>query len=286
MTLSCVSAFCPGHISGYFRPILMPDSSASGSVGGGIVINEGVRVTVRPSQESSIRIMHAIGDAEPVCISTESHILSLLLTMLDVSADIETSSFLPLSSGYGLSAAALLASTYALNRLFSLGLSDQECALYAHIIEVQEQTGLGDVSACQGGGWVTRSGPGIYANIKRHYCDTPIYAVTLGPLHTRSIISSKEFIDNIIRAFPDGEPETLEELMSFSRRFAEASDLISTDIRKVLTACDTNNVQASMTMLGNGVFARGDQAKEILMRFENPFLLQIAENGPKITGEI
>ncbi|PKL59968.1 MAG: sugar kinase, partial [Methanomicrobiales archaeon HGW-Methanomicrobiales-4] len=31
-----VTAFCPGHISGFFRPIITNDPATSGSCGGGI----------------------------------------------------------------------------------------------------------------------------------------------------------------------------------------------------------------------------------------------------------
>ena len=42
-------AFCPGHISGYFRPLRGVSPEKTGSAGAGIVISEGVTVQVKPS---------------------------------------------------------------------------------------------------------------------------------------------------------------------------------------------------------------------------------------------
>jgi pantoate kinase len=277
-----VTAFCPGHISGYFRPIITRYPETSGSCGGGIVIDSGVTVTVSPSETTSVQIFREISPGLRVKISDQSPIISLLLQRLNISALVETCCHLQLSAGYGLSAASLLATVHAVNNLFNLGLSPGTCVDLAHAIEVIERSGLGDVSACQGGGWVYRNSPGPWGGIVRNDDDRMLYALTLGPLQTISVLSSPDRMDQIERAFPEGQPEDLVDLFRYSRCFAEASGLITDEVRKVLIACDTNDIPASMTMLGNGVFALGEEAKVVLNRFGTVYPLRIAKEGPRI----
>ncbi len=277
-----VTAFCPGHISGFFRPIITNDPATSGSCGGGIVIDSGVTVTVSPSLTPSVQIFREESPGLREKISDKSPVITHLLRRLNVSAAVETCCYLPLSAGYGLSAASLLATVYAVNILYNLGLSPGACADLAHVIEVSEQSGLGDISACQGGGWVYRGSPGPGAEIIRHDDDSPVYALTLGPLRTASVLSSPEELSRINQAFPCGEPASLEDLFGYSRRFAETSGLLSDEVRKVLIACDTNDIPASMTMLGNGVFALGEKALSVLARFGSVYPLHIAKQGPRI----
>jgi pantoate kinase len=50
MTPASVTAFCPGHISGYFKRVNGQTLATTGSIGAGVVIDEGVTVTVSASQ--------------------------------------------------------------------------------------------------------------------------------------------------------------------------------------------------------------------------------------------
>jgi len=282
MIPSQVTAFCPGHISGYFRPVITGDPVTSGSCGGGIVINSGVTVIANSAEQISVQVMRSVQDGSEILVSDNSPVINQLLEIMHVKASVRTFCSLPLSAGYGLSAAALLATVHAVNRLYNLGLSPEECAIKAHQVEVACRTGLGDVAACQGGGWVVRKGPGIIADITRFYSDQPIHALTLGPLKTASVLSSPEMMNRIITAFPTVEPGDLTGFFTCSRSFAQASGLISEEIWKVLIACDDNDIPASMTMLGNGIFALGDHAKDLLSRYGKVYSLQIAQTGPKI----
>ena len=277
-----VTAFCPGHISGYFLPVIHEDPTSSGSIGAGIVISEGVRVVAEKSTVSSVTVFQTDRSGTPVKISDSSPILMDLLSYLQVKASIETCCHLPIGSGYGMSAAALLGTVHALNTLYRLNLSPRECTRIAHRIEVQHRSGLGDVSACQGGGFVIRKTPGPDGDIIREMDIRPIYALTISPIKTSSVLSSPEMMNRISQSFPDRIPKTLDDIMSLSREFAEKSGLISDEIRSVLTACDTENIPASMTMLGCGVFAIGKRAEPVLKKFGDVYRLTISPGGPAI----
>ena len=143
---------------------------------------------------------------------TDSLPVASVMSRLGITAEVQTECRLPIGAGFGLSAAALLATLTALNRLFTLHLTPGDIAAYAHETEVTHRTGLGDVAACQGGGRVVRYGPGIDARIERTYdLDGSIYMVSFGPIHTPSVLGSKEQMERVSAAFPDTTPEDPED---------------------------------------------------------------------------
>ncbi|HOB18353.1 MAG TPA: pantoate kinase [Candidatus Methanoculleus thermohydrogenotrophicum] len=266
-------AFSPGHISGYFKRVEGSGPESTGSVGAGVVIDEGVRSTVTPAAATSIRVIwlgRVAGGSPPV---------EYALDRLGVTARVTTECQLPIGAGFGLSAAALLATLTAANHLFDLGLSADDVAAKAHEAEVVHRTGLGDVAASQGGGVVCRMGPGIHADITRFYPDEPLYAVSLGPLPTASVLSSPRAMARIAAAYPDRCPRDLVDFCLLSREFAKGSGLIAPEVRRVLAACDAAGIPASMTMLGNGVFACGGDAERVLSGFGEVYCLNVARRG-------
>lgn len=286
MTSSTITAFCPGHISGYFRRVSGVTAAATGSIGAGMVIDSGVTSRVTRSAKTRIVINRVDAEGRIHEQVIGSPLLSSVMDRLGVTASVETECHLPVGAGFGLSAAALLSTLTALNRLFSLRLSEHDIALCAHEAEVQFRTGLGDVAACQGGGWVVRDGPGIDARIHRRYeLDGPVYAVSFGPIHTPSVLGSPEQMERVAMAFPRRTPRYGGDLFSISQQFAFKSGLATPEVSQVLHLCNARHVPASMTMLGNGVFAYGPDARSILGQFGEVFECHIAHAGARIIGE-
>lgn len=268
--------FCPGHISGYFYPIKGPDLGTTGSIGAGLVISEGVTSSVTPAERSCTDIIRLSFQGEIIERIRGSPPIEYAMDRLDVAAKVETRCRLPLSAGFGLSAAALISTITALNQSFSLGMTPLECCELAHETEVTGMTGLGDVAACQGGGIDCRKGAGIFSEITRlPPPPLPVYAVTFGPLPSPGILGSRTAMDRVIRAFPAECPTSVEEFFNLSRKFAERSGLITPEVRKALALCDREGIAASMTMIGNGIFAYGAKAKNVLSGFEELFELQV-----------
>ena len=266
-------AFSPGHISGYFKRVEGAGPEKTGSVGAGVVISEGVRSTVEPAAETDVRVVrrgHTSAGSPPI---------EYALERLGIAARVTTECRLPIGAGFGLSAAALLATLTAVNYSFDLGLSVDDVAARAHEAEVVHRTGLGDVAASISGGIVCRKGPGIHAEIVRIYPKEPLYTVSLGALPTSSVLSSSEAMARIAAAFPGRCPRDLPDLCRLSRGFAEKSGLVAPEVRRVLDACDAAGVPASMTMLGNGVFAAGSGAEQALSPFGEVYRLRVARSG-------
>jgi pantoate kinase len=209
--------------------------------------------------------------------------IEYLMKALGVTATINTRCHLPIRAGFGLSGAALTATAMAADQVFSLGLSTTECSGFAHKAEILHKTGLGDIAACQEGGIDCRKGPGIDADIVWLSGPfQPLCAVTFGPLPSPGILGSPAVMEQVTRAFPCTCPGSIEELLMLSRAFAENSGLITPAVRHALDLCDTEGVPASMTMLGNGIFAIGDTALPVLSRFPSVFSLEVATTGPRL----
>ena len=276
-------AFCPGHISGYFKRVMGQDAATTGSRGAGIVISEGVHARVEPSDQTSIFICRRKRSGGPAIISRESPPIAYAMKMLSLNATVTTECSLPIGAGFGLSAAAILATLTALDNLYNLGLGDDRIARAAHESEIVHRTGLGDVSACRGGGLVVRTHTGIAAPVRRYLgLIEPVYAVSFGPIHTPDVLGSKEQMDKVTAAFPEKVPQTMGEFFSLSNKFSHTSGLLTPEVSEVLIRCENAGVPASMTMLGNGVFAYGAKAKDVLSGFGTLYEMHIAQKGPRI----
>jgi pantoate kinase len=283
MIPASVTAFCPGHISGYFRRVDGRDPATTGSIGAGIVISEGVTSTVRKAGTSSVIVRMQSADGSAVEVSRSSPPLASALDRIGATVSVETLCRLPISAGFGLSAAALLSTLTATDRLLGLGLAADDIAEIAHETEVKFKTGLGDVAACQGGGRVVRTGPGIHGTIRRSFdLAGPFSAVCFGPIHTPDVLGSPAQMAQVAGAFPAREPETAEEFFACCREFSEKSGLETASVKNVLAACDRNHIPAAMTMLGDGVFAYGAGAAGVLRPFGAVYWMQMAASGTRI----
>jgi pantoate kinase len=251
------------------------------------VITEGVYATVAHAPTQSVEIRHKAPDRTVTTISHESPPLTSLMERLEVTASITTECHLPIGAGFGLSAAALLAAATALNRLFTLGLNPEDIARCSHEIEVEHRTGLGDVAAAQNGGRVIRHGPGIGAVIERFFdLPEPMYAVSFGPIHTPTVLGSLSRMEKVNSAFPLRSPVDAHDFFTISKQFASDSGLMTDQVKIVLRLCTQKNVPAGMTMLGNGVFAYGKKAREILSPFGEVFEFRVSPTGPEIVEDI
>jgi pantoate kinase len=257
--------------------------ATTGSIGAGIVISEGVMATVTPTDFTSVSVNRKDKSGTLVQYSRTSPPLEYILEKIGVTVSVTTECCLPIGAGFGLSAAALLATLTAVNRSNNLGLTPRDIAALAHEAEVVHRTGLGDVAACQGGGRVVRSGPGIDAAITRSF-DLPgsLYAVSFGPISTPTVLGSREQMARVAAAFPQGPPEDAEDFFRISRQFAENSGLLTKEAGAVIRQCADNNVPASMTMLGNGVFAYGRNARDILSVSGDVYAFTVAKAGTRI----
>jgi pantoate kinase len=148
-------------------------------------------------------------------------------------------SIFPANYGYGISAASALSLGLALNRAMGLELTRDEVGVQAHIAEVENMTGLGDVSAELVGGFELRDRPGApgFGRAIRLDLDERM-AVISSPVRsfpTRTMITKKEYVERInfygreaLASF--SLKLDLENLMILSRHFWESVGLMDKKI--------------------------------------------------------
>ena len=253
-------AFAPGNLSCVFKIIPHPEATKMHSLGMGFTITEGVVVTVTTSDtDTTVRF-----NSSALHFPTVTSVVQKL-TSRPVEIDIESP--LPLGCGFGLSGAASLATTYALNSLLDLGKSQEELALTAHVAEVENRTGLGDVCAQYHGGCLVKLKEGYPLAAERlPIPEQPIYYRYFSSIQTKTILENAERRERINRA-ADEALHALEELgkadqvdfnacIQLSKRFALNSGLLEdTDVQQTIREVELAGGVASMIMLGNAVFS-------------------------------
>jgi pantoate kinase len=252
MAGEAVSAFVPGHVTGFFAVHEAEDPMQAGSTGGGLTLADGVRVTVRYGDRETY-----LDDASAPIAPVER-----VREALDVDATVIVESGLPPGCGFGVSGAAALGTALAAAESFELEHSANELVSLAHGAEVTSGTGLGDVVAQARGGIVLRTEPGApgegaFDGIPAR--ETVEY-IAMGELSTADVLGgdTDELSEigqqclQLVRSEP-----TVETFAQASRRFAREAELLTPDVRDAIQAANEAGGDASMAMLGKTVFCFG-----------------------------
>lgn len=251
-------AFAPAHISGIFVIDMKKEPRHSGSIGCGLCLEDGAVTTVRPAEETEVRINGAPSQAlttlTAIRLLTKQQVL--VETVLDV----------PVGCGFGASGAGALSTALALNETLSLNLTLNDLAQAAHAAEVTNRTGLGDVTGQTFGGIVIRkkAGAPFTGNIDKIPCkDRTISWVSFGGISTKSVLSDELKKKAINRAGKYRLKEllkkpTIENFFLQSGAFAEETGLMSPKVKDAIEAVEAAGGLASQAMLGDTVFAVGE----------------------------
>jgi len=246
-----VEAFVPGHITGFFTINRGDDPTKTGSRGAGVALSDGVTVTVRPAEETTVRLND---------VPIEMAAVETVLDTLQATARVDAETPLPLGSGFGVSGGMALGTALATNAAFDRRLSENELLTIAHGAEVQAGTGLGDVVAQARGGIPIRLEPGgpqdnLLDGIPAR---TRVEYHTLGELPTADVLeddpdlltqAGKRALSRVV------EEPTLPSFMRASRQFAREAELLTPAVRDVILDVNEANGDAAMAMLGETVFA-------------------------------
>jgi len=264
-------AFAPGNISCVFKIISHKEPTRMLSLGMGFTVKEGAVVTV--SQDSQTIVLF---NGNEIYFPT---VVSVIQKLTSQPMRIEIVSPLPLGCGFGLSGASALATAYALNALLGLGRSEEELAMTAHVAEVENLTGLGDVCAQYHGGCLVKLRVGHPLSAEPlPVREQPIYYRYFGPINTKDVLRDTEHRVRINRA-ADKALRDIEELMKLdvadfntyvevSKSFALNSGLLRDErVQRVIQQIENEKGFASMIMLGNAVFSTQpfDGAQETML---------------------
>ena len=282
-------AFCPGHITGFFTiDDTYPDVLRRGSRGAGYCVKAGAVADVAYETDDKVEIaiyINSVRTAAPVTRRGVEHLLR------GTKGRVETTIMLdaPLNQGFGMSSAGTFATCLALAHILDLDNPDQRALEATHRAEVELGTGLGDAIAQSIGGAVFRETPGIGAFGRVRNFPIPAKEVCIcilgDGLDTKDIITSDEHKNIITTAgnkcleeflYDDG----FEHFISLSNRFAKETGLLTDKMDEVLNILTG---KGSMVMLGNAVFAFGDNA-EVLESFGPVMRTEISHSGARLVG--
>lgn len=235
--------YSPAHITAFFTIHPGRTPAETGSTGAGICLEGGVStmLVTEPSERMELR-MTSNGSRfqSPTC---ESLFRRLITGKEPAIVTANQESIFPANYGYGISAASALSLGLAINRIMDLGLTREDVGVQAHIAEVENMTGLGDVSAELVGGFVLRDmpgAPGIGRAIRLG--DGEGVAVISSPVKTfptRPMITENEYVERInskgkeaLNSFSTAKD--LDNLMIISRHFWENVGLMDDEMLGIM----------------------------------------------------
>jgi len=252
-----MKAWVPSHITGFFAAKRQDDPQKSGSIGCGLALALGATTTIETSPKTEIVLNGQVSEA-PV---SRYVVDRLARSPVRVKTELD----MPLGAGFGASGAGALGCAYALNAHFDLGLTANQAAAVAHVAEVTNRTGLGDVIGQNTGGLVMRLKPGAPGIGQVDRIPVPplvVDYVVRGPISTKEVLSDQAMMKAVNTAGEAALKDllkrpTLRDFMLLSRRFTVQAGLASDWALDAIEAVEAAGGMASMIMLGDGIFAFG-----------------------------
>jgi pantoate kinase len=271
-------AFAPAHITGFFCIHDHEDKRKKGSTGCGIVLDRGVLTTVTYTEELEDTLIFLNG--KQVDGNTTRTVVNMLT---DIPLLVQSVTNIPIGCGFGASGAGALSTAYAVNDVLSLNLTSSEIIETAHVGEVVNRSGLGDVIAQSHGGVVIRTAPGApqYGDVDWiPVAGKEVLCLALGELGTSSVISDPDLAWRI-NSMGKGSMKrlmkspTFETFMQCSQDFAFGTGLASNIVTDIIEAVGSAGGIASQAMLGESVFVtvgpdRREAVIEALSEFGEP----------------
>lgn len=289
--LPSVTAFAPGHVTGFLRPQTSGrDPRARGSTGGGIVLEVGVLATARwrPSVHRSVTVTGDTKRDLPISRDVAERLFATHRGRLEVAL----THALPIGQGFGMSAAGALATALAVGEL--TGASNSDRIEIAHLADLFGGGGLGGVAAILRGGLELRRSPGIppFGRVTHRRDRTPILVgVTGAPIPTPTVLRDTRFRTRLELAATTGEIDALRtpglrSIAATSERFTDALGLAPPALKRVLRRLRALGIPTAQAMFGNAFFAtpNGPQQRTAALRLLERGRLRAIELRPAVRG--
>ena len=250
-------AFAPAHITGFFSIFDDEDPLKTGSCGCGMALEDGVTTSAQPAETTEILL-----NGQPAEAPTTKAIIEMLT---EEPVRVESKLAFPIGGGFGDSGAGAFSTALALNEALHLNRTYNDLAFLAHVAEVNNKTGLGDVAGMYAGGIVIRLKPGTPFVLDRiPVVARDIYCVHFGPISTKSVLTDPKEKAKINEAGTKSlkallKKPTFDQFMKLSREFSVETGLISEKALAAVKAVEASGGMASMAMLGDSVFATTDK---------------------------
>ena len=291
-------AFVPGHVTGIFRIFDgYDDPLRCGSTGDGFSVTIGTFTSVSVVDHPTLEITTDY-NGQRIDAKVTKTVIRRLTEEYEktLKVHVQHESSLLSGAGFGASGAGALGTALALGHLLDEDIEYQKAAEFAHMAEIENHTGLGDVLAQTVGGIEVRvkpGGPGV-GKIENILYLNSLRAVLAGApgLKTAEVLTdpdSREQINSIGDHLVEriiADP-TIETFVECSRAF---SDEIGLKTQRVENALDdlerAGLVDSSMVMLGDSVFCLCEEndsfvAQRILSKYWEPEQVSVSKIAPE-----
>jgi pantoate kinase len=281
------TAFSPGHITGFFQVCEHEDPLRTGSRGAGVCVSMGATSHVMAARGDGRMKVKINRERDQAPVTRQA--LAELLDGSNLDITVETYLELPMSQGFGMSAAGALSAALALAEI--LGRSREEAIKATHRAEVIHRCGLGDVAGISIGGVNIRTVEGVapYGRAKRIAKDLELVVAVMGSaLPTASVLFNRglrraidltgaECVDSLVKS------PSLANFLRLSREFSEITGLMTDEVELGLRTVDDLGL-SSMIMLGNSIFVTGDleEAERRLSPMGEVHRVRADWHGPRI----
>ena len=275
-------AFCPAHITGFFRADLESASLESkGSLGAGFSIQDGVTTTVSARRSEKKDFQLKITGYKPDNTLVSEFVVKKFLDLVDENyfVDVHHDISVPVGYGLGCSAAAALSLSLALNEALGTNLSKTEIGKIAHNAEISCNTGLGDVLAAFHGGFEirTKSGApwiGLVEKINTEY--NSVIMVCFAPISTPEFLRDKlstinglggKMVHKLLQS------KDTNEFQDMSLEFANYIKVVTPKMQQVIDELEQNGIKCGVALFGETIFVLStpqleDKVFDILKKYD------------------
>ncbi len=272
----CTEFWVASHITGLFEiNDQYTNSLEIGSRGAGLSIQRGVTTSIQESESPSVKVKFN-GNLQPISNAIITlKVIDLLLSKKDqMNFCINHKFDVPLSSGFGASAAGALGTAFCINKYFNLGFSDLKLFQVAHEAEILTRSGLGDVIGLYQGGLEIRTkegAPGYGKTIgMQKNDDWKIATISFGTLSTASVITNpkrRELINTASSKLIDSliENPEFDLFIQYIAEFSRKVQLWSPQVQSLVDNLPPG-VIGGQIMLGDGLllfYHRKEELEEV-----------------------
>jgi len=305
-------AFSPGAISSFFE-ICKTDSTGEllldplriGARGGGFALSRGVRVHVTAKESAKCSVEVRINSKVASHAHTTQFALARLMECfsLKLKVRVDIVSEVPISAGYGTSAAGTAASCLALADAVRLPVTMNELGQLTHIAEVVNGTGLGTAAALFVGGFVLVTEPGApgVGSLDRLLFpkEHSVICACLGPVPTPEALSATDITAHVnppaqramknIRANPE-----LRVFLAEAKRFSQESGFLTPQTKRLMEIMVAEGaVGVAQNMIGEAVHgvAHDEKAVKIASAVRKAFpsatvfVTKLDDNGVRLESK-
>jgi len=256
-------AFCPAHITGFFKADLESESLESkGSLGAGFSIRDGVTTTVHVRKSDKKDFQLKITGYKPDNTLVSEFIIKKFLDLIDENyfVDIHHDISVPVGYGLGCSAAVALSLSLALDQALGTQLSKTQIGQIAHNAEIVCKTGLGDVLAAFHGGFEirTKSGaPGIGSVEKIDIEYNSVIMICFAPISTPEFLRDKlssinglggKMVHKLLVS------RDTNEFQDMSLEFAKYIKVVTPKMQMVIDELQENGIKCGVALFGETIF--------------------------------